>query len=293
MGFPSSPNIPAFIANATCRASAGRAFRVPTFTELYYRDPNHQGRGELGETFRQDRHAVLAPGRAPLDDRGVRIVAGVGHPGRREQVVGHELLVALPADLLDDRAEQHRDDGQAVEGDGHDRRDARLVHLEREHDQIELQPRDRRDVRVIREIEALYVDMIRSAKRFVYAENQYFASRIVAKAIAERLQEPDPPEFVIVNPHSADGWLEDKVMSTARAELLDVVRKCDRHGRFRIFYPVTEGREDIYVHSKITIVDDRLLRVGSANLNNRSMGLDSECDLLICRNCCCSIQFTM
>ena len=29
------------------------------------------------------------------------------------------------------------------------------------------------------------------------------------------------------------------------------------------------------------VVDDRLLRVGSANLNNRSMGLDSECDLAI------------
>jgi phosphatidylserine/phosphatidylglycerophosphate/cardiolipin synthase-like enzyme len=29
------------------------------------------------------------------------------------------------------------------------------------------------------------------------------------------------------------------------------------------------------------ILDDLLLRVGSANLNNRSMGLDSECDLLI------------
>jgi uncharacterized membrane protein YdjX (TVP38/TMEM64 family) len=29
------------------------------------------------------------------------------------------------------------------------------------------------------------------------------------------------------------------------------------------------------------IVDDRLLRVGSANLNNRSMGLDSECDIVI------------
>ena len=44
---------------------------------------------------------------------------------------------------------------------------------------------------------------------------------------------------------------------------------------------MTEGRDDIYVHSKITIVDDRMIRVGSANFNNRSMGLDSECDLLI------------
>jgi outer membrane cobalamin receptor len=29
------------------RASSGRAFRVPTFTELYYRDPNHEATGEL------------------------------------------------------------------------------------------------------------------------------------------------------------------------------------------------------------------------------------------------------
>ena len=133
----------------------------------------------------------------------------------------------------------------------------------------------------IREIEALYVDMIRSTKRFFYAESQYFASRAIAKAIAERLQESDPPEFVIVNPHSADGWLEDEVMSAARAELMEFVRKCDRQSRFRIYFPVTEGRNHIYVHSKITIVDDRMIRVGSANFNNRSMGLDSECDLMI------------
>ena len=35
------------------------------------------------------------------------------------------------------------------------------------------------------------------------------------------------------------------------------------------------------MHAKVLIADDRLLRVGSANLNNRSMGLDSECDLAI------------
>jgi len=35
------------------------------------------------------------------------------------------------------------------------------------------------------------------------------------------------------------------------------------------------------VHSKLTIVDDEVLRIGSANLNNRSMGLDSECDVFI------------
>jgi phosphatidylserine/phosphatidylglycerophosphate/cardiolipin synthase-like enzyme len=44
---------------------------------------------------------------------------------------------------------------------------------------------------------------------------------------------------------------------------------------------VTARGADIYVHAKILIADDRVLRVGSANINNRSMGLDSECDLTI------------
>ena len=38
---------------------------------------------------------------------------------------------------------------------------------------------------------------------------------------------------------------------------------------------------DVMVHSKLMIVDDVLLHVGSANLNNRSIGLDTECDLAI------------
>ena len=133
----------------------------------------------------------------------------------------------------------------------------------------------------VREIEALYLDMIARARRTFYAENQFFASRVIAEAIAKRLAEPDGPEFVIVNPATVEGWIEEEVMTPARAHLMALLAKADVHGRFRIYSPVTEGGEEIYVHSKITIVDDEMLRVGSANLNNRSMGLDSECDLLI------------
>jgi phosphatidylserine/phosphatidylglycerophosphate/cardiolipin synthase-like enzyme len=133
----------------------------------------------------------------------------------------------------------------------------------------------------VREIEALYLDMIRRAKHFVYAENQFFASRIVAEAICERLNETRGPEFLLVNPKIAEGWVEEEAMSPARAQLMAMLKKTRFPERFRIYTPVTEGGDDIYVHSKVTIVDDKLLRVGSANMNNRSMGLDSECDLLI------------
>ena len=45
--------------------------------------------------------------------------------------------------------------------------------------------------------------------------------------------------------------------------------------------PFNAAGTGIYVHSKLMIVDDEVVRVGSANMNNRSMGLDSECDLFI------------
>lgn len=133
----------------------------------------------------------------------------------------------------------------------------------------------------VREIEALFVDQIRRAKNFVYAENQYFASRVIAEAIAARLAESDPPEFVIVNPKSGESWLDEEAMSPARAALMKVIDEADHRGRFRIYTPVTTEGADIYVHAKILIIDDQLIRVGSANFNNRSMGLDSECDLTI------------
>jgi phosphatidylserine/phosphatidylglycerophosphate/cardiolipin synthase-like enzyme len=123
--------------------------------------------------------------------------------------------------------------------------------------------------------------MIRAAKRFIYAENQYFTSPRIAQAIIERMREETPPEIVLVNPIRADGWLEQVAMDAARVRLAKVIGTHDPGNRFRIYTPVTEGGDDIYVHAKVMIVDDHILRVGSSNMNNRSLGLDSECDLAL------------
>ena len=133
----------------------------------------------------------------------------------------------------------------------------------------------------IREIQGLYLDQIAAARRFLYAENQYFASRRIAEAIGRRLAEPDGPEIVLVNPLCSEGWLEPLAMDTARARLVEALRRVDRHGRLRVYHPFTAAGEPIYVHAKIMIADDRILRVGSSNLNNRSLGLDTECDVTI------------
>lgn len=137
------------------------------------------------------------------------------------------------------------------------------------------------DQQGIHEIENLYLDLIASAKKFIYAESQYFASARVAAAIGKRLAEPDGPEIIIVNPESAEGWLESQIMDSARARLFEAVRRQDKYGRFRMYHPFTADGTPIYVHAKILIVDDQFIRVGSSNFNNRSLGFDSECDVAL------------
>ncbi|MFC3174725.1 phospholipase D-like domain-containing protein [Novosphingobium bradum] len=132
----------------------------------------------------------------------------------------------------------------------------------------------------VREVEALFLEHIAAARSFIYVESQYFASRRVAEALAARLSAADPPEVVMIAPLVSHGWLEQTAMDGARVRLLHAVGERDPQRRLRVFVPYS-GAKPIYVHSKLMIVDDAILRVGSANMNNRSLGLDTEADLFI------------
>ncbi len=136
----------------------------------------------------------------------------------------------------------------------------------------------------VREVERLYVDMIASAKRQIYIENQYFTAPRLAAALEKRLAEPQGPEIVLVLRLLSHGWLEEHTMHVLRTRLIRRLRQADRYGRFHVYYPHVPDLPPsccLDVHSKVTIVDDSGLRVGSANLCNRSMGMDTECDVLI------------
>lgn len=133
----------------------------------------------------------------------------------------------------------------------------------------------------VREVEALNLAAIASARHTIYLENQYLAARRIVDALADRLREADGPEVVIVIPRRGSNRLEQATMDGARHRLIQVLWEADEHGRLGVYYPVTDGGAAIYVHSKVMTIDDRLLRIGSSNLNNRSMGFDSECDIAI------------
>jgi phospholipase D1/2 len=136
----------------------------------------------------------------------------------------------------------------------------------------------------LREIEKLYLDTIAAARQTLYIENQYFTSHRLAAALEKRLTERDGPEIVLVLRLLSHGWLEEHTMEVLRTKLVQRLLAADRYGRFHVYYPHIPGLAAgccVDVHSKVMVADDRLMRVGSANLCNRSMALDSECDIVV------------
>jgi phosphatidylserine/phosphatidylglycerophosphate/cardiolipin synthase-like enzyme/uncharacterized membrane protein YdjX (TVP38/TMEM64 family) len=136
----------------------------------------------------------------------------------------------------------------------------------------------------VQEVETLFHDMIASARRTLYVESQYLSCSRFARALAKAMRRNPALEAVIVSPFKYRGKLERTVMTAGRARVARILRKARVADRVLLAAPRIshEGKAaDPHVHSKVMIVDDRYVRVGSANLCHRSMGTDTECDLSV------------
>lgn len=135
------------------------------------------------------------------------------------------------------------------------------------------------------EVEQLHLDLFAAARKTIYIENQYFSSKAICDALAKRLHVKDGPQVVIILPLTNSGWLVDSTVGLLRDRLLELLKEADPHDRLRIYAPVVKDDSSkeigIYVHAKLLIIDDRILKTGSSNLSNRSMRVDSECDLTL------------
>ena len=140
------------------------------------------------------------------------------------------------------------------------------------------------DGNTIREVERLFEDAIAAADRLIYVETQYLSSRRMREALARRMRASGRPrpEIVIVVNEQAEALKEELAVGLRQARNLEVLRDiAARTGcALGCYFSLCDGAHETfratYIHSKLMIVDDRFLTVGSANLTNRSMGLDSE-----------------
>lgn len=142
------------------------------------------------------------------------------------------------------------------------------------------------DAHECHEITDLYVSAIRAADSSIYVETQYFSSAKIAEALCERLRAQGRPalDVVLVLNMRAETLKEEIAVGLAQAKVLLDVRKAAEGTAHRlgIYYTVPESKDGkeperaTYIHSKLMIVDDRFLAIGSANLTNRSNSVDTE-----------------
>lgn len=135
----------------------------------------------------------------------------------------------------------------------------------------------------VREIALLNEAAFANARDSIYLETQYFSAESVADELAALLAREDAPEIVMVVWEEATGWIEHIAMGSNRDRMLRRLAAADPRNRLRVYSLRTPGApaQEVAMHAKLIIVDDQFLRVGSSNLNNRSLGFDTECDLAI------------
>jgi phosphatidylserine/phosphatidylglycerophosphate/cardiolipin synthase-like enzyme/uncharacterized membrane protein YdjX (TVP38/TMEM64 family) len=135
------------------------------------------------------------------------------------------------------------------------------------------------------ECEELMLRSIECAEKLIFIENQYYSSEKINDALKSRLKEKNGPEVVMILTEDTNGWMEEGTMGLARDYLLYQLRESDHHDRLRVLYTrrfSDDGQsKNVYIHSKIHSIDDRIFKVGSTNLTNRSMKVDTECDIAI------------
>lgn len=120
---------------------------------------------------------------------------------------------------------------------------------------------------------------IEQAEKLVYVENQY----LLAPETLERLRAAAARrvDVIVLCPYEPDPNLSlyPKEHLERSVEALDALAVEDRFGMFGLRRARESGSRTIYVHSKLLIVDDRLLSVGSANFWPPSYVRDSELNL--------------
>jgi phospholipase D1/2 len=134
----------------------------------------------------------------------------------------------------------------------------------------------------VNEVARLFEASINAADRFIYIENQFTSAVDIARLLAQRMLDVPQLRVLIVTPKMHSSWFESQAMQSGRGGFIEQFVAAGVMDRVRFLYPSTRDGEQasaVMVHSKVMILDDRFLRVGSANLNNRSMGADTECDL--------------
>jgi len=126
-----------------------------------------------------------------------------------------------------------------------------------------------------RSVARTYAKALSRARRLVYVEDQYLWSLDIARVFAAALRRAPRLHLIAVVPLRPDSEQQAEVAALGQGGGMAMVREAGGD-RVQIFDIENHDGRPIYVHAKVTIVDDVWAAVGSNNLNNRSWTHDSE-----------------
>lgn len=126
-----------------------------------------------------------------------------------------------------------------------------------------------------------WFNAIEHAEKFVYIEDQYFRMPMIHDALMARMD--GNPELQLVVITKAVGTWAPECKPSYEANQLFRTRYPDRFVslQLRSFDADTRELADIDTHSKMLIVDDVFMSVGSANKNNRGMVYEAELNVAV------------
>lgn len=143
-----------------------------------------------------------------------------------------------------------------------------------------------RDGGAVHEVRSAHEQALLGAERFVYIETQYFTSRSIAAALLARLRDDTKGKLqvIVVLPRGADSGKEKFALGETQDMVLGALEEAaTQHGHeLRFLCSAIDGdtgHGTTFIHSKVLVVDDHFLSIGSANLTERSMGFDTELSL--------------
>ena len=151
----------------------------------------------------------------------------------------------------------------------------------------------------IREHEQLHLAAIASARDSIYIETQFLRHKPIARALARAAARAPHLQLILVLPteperviFGGDDGPDARHAQALQIDCLDMLRQAFGQ-RLAVVSPVqpraaapgqngdpVKGAGIVYLHAKVTLVDDRFGIVGSANLNGRSMLWDTEASVL-------------
>jgi len=150
---------------------------------------------------------------------------------------------------------------------------------------------------IVREIEFLFRDLIKAAKKRVILEGQYYWSTEMNDLFITKLQEMRGTgfELIIILSELRQVKSFTRVMAQHQMKLLEQLRIAAQLTGTRLLtgvpyvagnHPSVDpgerpGTKPIYVHSKVLVIDDRYLSIGSANFARRALRVDTELTLTL------------